>query len=241
MAVVDLLILAAVVVGVTFGALRGFVPQVTGVFGLGGGLYLASRFHGVVREKLIDPRSEWAYNGEMAFIGIIVLTVLLAATVGWALRKLLEASGLAPYDRIMGGALGAAKAAGTACVVLLGIVYFAPDGGGLERAIGDSQSGPALWKAMIRVAETLPDDVGDRVEHFLDDHGLPEHEMRPARPAEDISLDDETIHLFDEPLPDEPSPEASFPVESAPVEPGPVNPGPDRDGPVPGTPLTVDE
>jgi membrane protein required for colicin V production len=225
MAVVDLLILAAVVVGVTLGAVRGFVPQVTGVFGLGGGLYLASRYHSLVREKLIDPRSEWAYNGEAAFIGIIVLTVVLAAMAGWALRKLMEAAGLATYDRIMGGALGAAKAAATACVVLLAIVYFAPDDGGLERAIGDSRSGPVLWKAMDRVAASLPDTVGDRVEHFLVDHALPEHKVRPPRAPEsglqDVGLEHETIHIFDEPVPEPPVPE--------------------QDEPGPDTPLSVDE
>jgi len=226
MAVVDLLILAAVVVGVTLGALRGFVPQVTGVFGLGGGLYLASRYHVLIREQLIDPRSEWAYNGEMAFIGIIVLSVILAATLGWALRKLLETAGLATYDRIMGGALGAAKAAGTACIVLLAIVYFAPDGGGLERAIGDSRSGPALWNAMDQAAESLPDDVGDRFEDFLDDHALPEHAAHPEHPREDIGLDDETIHFFDEPVP-----QVSGPQESV----------PQKDGPAQETPLRVDE
>jgi len=215
MAVVDLLVLAAAVVGVTLGALRGFVPQVTGVFGLGGGLYLASRYHAVVQETLIDPRSDWAYNGELAFIGIIVGAVIAAALVGSALRKLMERCGLVTYDRIIGGALGAAKAAGIACLVLLGIVYFAPNGGGLERAIGESQSGPVLWDAMDQLAESLPDDVGDRMEHFLDDHSLPAPQDDPAVVPVPVGaeLDDETIHQFD----DDPVPQEDTPGERTPL------------------------
>jgi len=175
MAVVDLLVLAAAVVGVTLGAIRGFVPQVVGVFGLGGGLYLSARFHAIVRARVLDPNSEWSYNGEAAFIGIIVLTIIVSAFVGWALRRMIEALGLGTYDRVAGAALGAAKAGVTAAALLLAIVFFAPDGGGLERAIGSSRTAPALWRAMGEVAEALPDRVGDPMESFLDTHDLPEN------------------------------------------------------------------
>jgi len=173
MAVVDLLVLAAAVVGVSLGAIRGFVPQVVGVFGLGGGLYLSARFHAIVRARLLEPNFEWSYNGEAAFVGIIVLTIAVAALIGFMLRKMIEACGLSTYDRIAGAALGAAKAGATAAVLLLAIVYFAPDGGGLERAIGASRAAPALWRAMDEMAEALPDRVGDPMETFLDANDLP--------------------------------------------------------------------
>ena len=183
MAVVDLLVLAAAVVGVTLGAIRGFVPQVVGFFGLGGGLFLTARFHAVVRTRVLDPNFEWAYNGEAAFIGIIVLTIVIAALIGWALRRMIEALGLGTYDRVAGAALGAAKAGITAAALLLAIVFFAPDGGGLERAIGSSRTAPALWRAMDEVAEALPDRVGDPMESFLDQNDLPE-----TRASVDLSL-----------------------------------------------------
>ncbi|MHC4939522.1 MAG: CvpA family protein [Planctomycetota bacterium] len=183
MAVVDLLVVATVVVGVTLGALRGFVPQVTGIFGLGGGLYLASRFHEPVQRALFDPYFTWAFNGESAFIAIIVATVLLAALGGFLLRRAIESLGLATYDRIVGGAFGAAKAALLAAGILLGVVYFAPDGGGLERAIGSSRSGPVFWRAMDQAADFLPDEVGDPMEAFLDDNPLPEEPRAETEPA----------------------------------------------------------
>ena len=147
MAVVDLLVLAAAVVGVTLGALRGFVPQVMGVFGLGGGVYLSARFHIAARTRLLDPHIDWAYNGEAAFVGIIVLTIVVAAIVGCVLRRAIDGLGLGAYDRIAGAALGVCKAGVAASVLLMGIVYFAPDNGGLERANGSSRSAPALWRA----------------------------------------------------------------------------------------------
>lgn len=173
MAVVDLLVLATLVVGVTLGSIRGFVPQVTGVFGLVGGLYLASRFHVPVRKAIFDPNFHWSFNGESAFIAIIVATVLLAALAGFLLRKWIEAMGLVTYDRIVGGAFGAAKAALLAAAVLLAVVYFAPDGGGIERAIGASRSGPVFWRALERAPRYLPAEMADPMEAFLDRNRLP--------------------------------------------------------------------
>ncbi|MHC4954332.1 MAG: CvpA family protein [Planctomycetota bacterium] len=196
MAMVDLLVLAAGVVGVTLGALRGFVPQVTGVFGLGGGLFLAARYHEVVRVRVIDPNSTWAYNGELAFISIIVVTIVGVAFVGWLLRRFIESTGLGTYDRVMGGALGGVKAGATAAAVLLGIVYFAPDNGGLERAIGSSRSGPALWRAMDTAAEALPDKVGDRMEDFLDEHDLPDP-SEVSQPAPDSEPEEATPYPYE--------------------------------------------
>jgi len=182
MAVVDLLVVATVVVGVTLGALRGFVPQVTGIFGLGGGLYLASRFHEPVQKALFEPYFQWAFNGESAFIEIIIATVLLAALGGFLLRRLIESLGLATYDRIIGGAFGAAKAALLAAGILLGVVYFAPDGGGLEHAIGSSRSGPVFWRALDQATDYLPEEVADPMEAFLDHNPLPER-IRPEPEA----------------------------------------------------------
>jgi len=173
MSIVDLLVIATVGVGVTLGALRGFVPQVTGVFGIGGGLYLAGRFHEPVRRHVFDPNFQWDFNGEAAFVSIMVLTVLMAALAGYLLRKMIVSVGLSPYDRVLGAALGAGKAALLAAFVLLGVVYFAPDGGGLERAIGSSRTGPVFWRALDSVAEVLPEEVGHPMERFLFDNSLP--------------------------------------------------------------------
>ncbi|MEM8883531.1 MAG: CvpA family protein [Planctomycetota bacterium] len=180
MAVVDLLVVAALGVGVTLGALRGFVPQVTGVFGLGGGLYLAARFHDTLRTHIFDPNWTWSFNGEAAFISIIIVTILVAALIGFLLRRLIASVGLGTYDRIIGGAFGAAKAALLAAGILLGIVYFAPNGGGLEQAIGGSRAGPAFWRAMDEMADFLPEEVAGPVEAFLDDNPLPEQAPKPA-------------------------------------------------------------
>ena len=217
MAVVDLLILAALVVGVTLGVLRGFVPQVTGFFGLGGGLYLASRYHAVVRETLLDPRSEWAYNGEASFIGIIVLCVLLAAGIGWALRKLLESTGLSTYDRIMGGRWGPRNRPPPRAPCCWPSSTSPRTAAGWSGPSARASRRPRSGRRWTRWRRPCRDSVGDRVEHFLDDHALPERpNPAPARPPEDIGLDDEIIHYFDEPVPEE-------------------------DLPVPDTPLSVDE
>jgi membrane protein required for colicin V production len=228
MAVVDLLVLATLVVGVTLGALRGFVPQVTGIFGLGGGLYLAARFHAPVRAALFDPNFGWSFNGESAFISIIVATVLLAALAGFLLRRSIEALGLVTYDRIVGAAFGAAKAALLAAGILLAIVYFAPDGGGLERAIGASHSGPVFWRALERAQRYLPAEVAEPMEAFLVRNRLPERTAPAARrPAEPPAA-------WPPDLPAGPPSNAIEPASEPAPPPPPLDPTPEPSAPAPG-------
>ena len=217
MSVVDLLVIATFGVGVTLGVLRGFVPQVTGFFGIGGGLYLASRFHEPVREHLFDPYFQSGFNGEGAFVSLMVASVLLAALIGAGLRRLIASVGLAPYDRVLGGALGAAKAGLLSAAVLMGVVYFAPDGGGLERAIGSSRTGPMFWRAMDEVADELPGEVGGPMDRFLAENALPGGEARtPVRePEPDLSLEDPRVPLDElgapPRMPAEPAPDVPIP------------------------------
>ena len=81
-----------------------------------------------------------------------------------------------------------------------GIVYFAPDGGGLERAIGSSHSGPVFWRALDSATDYLPDEVGDPMEAFLDDNPLPEEpvEIEPEPHAETAPIPDEPPLVVDE-------------------------------------------
>ena len=65
---------------------------------------------------------------------------------------------------------------------------------------------------MDEVAESLPDEVGDPVEEFLDDNALPKHQPRPERAPENIGLDDETIEFFDDPVPESDDPAHETPL-----------------------------
>jgi len=185
--VVDALVLGTVLIGVVVGMMRGFLSQATGLLGLCGGLWLAARFHDPVRRHVLDRWFTTAHNGEIAFVGILVTTVVVVAVGGLLMRKTVAALSLDTYDRLIGAAFGMAKTGLLCGAILLGIVYIAPNEGGIESAIGRSRVGPVLWKAMDRAAAVLPGKVRRPARRFLQDHALPEEEAEAAADGSEIS------------------------------------------------------
>jgi len=183
MSVVDTLVLGVLAIGLILGMMRGFVSQVTGLLGLLGGLFLATRYDEPLRAKALDPFFSWDHNGEVAFLSILIACIVVVAFVGWAVRKVVDKLELGAYDRLMGAGFGMLKAGLIAGGVMLGIVSFAPDDGGIESAIGRSKAGPRLWKLMGQVATVLPSGVRGDVEAFLEDHGLPQAERTASQPG----------------------------------------------------------
>jgi len=232
--VVDGLVVGLLAVGLVLGIIRGFLTQVTGIAGLVVGIVLAGRYHEPLREHGIDRLFDSGHNAEIAFGLILVTTLFLASLVGLAVRKAVEKLELGAYDRLMGGLLGACKAGLIAGGVLLTLVTFAPDGGGIERAIGSSRAAPKLWQAMNGVAHVLPSSVRGHVEGFLRANPLPEPPPEPVHlPGVDGWRGDPGFAIGDPgPNPD--------PAEPAPYGPQPLlpQPGPHRGTPTP-PPATI--
>ena len=175
MTVVDALVLGVLALGLALGLVRGFIPQVSGLIGLIGGLILAARYHVVLRETALDPNfPRFDHNGAIAFIFIVVFTVLIAAVIGWLVHKAVNKLQLGTYDRLLGAVFGVLKAGLIVAGILLGLIYFADGKGQLVSKIGDSKTAPMVWKAMDWVAVRLPDKVRPDVEEFLLDNRPPQ-------------------------------------------------------------------
>ena len=113
-----------------------------------------------------------------------VVCVIVTACFGWALGRMIEKLQLGAYDRLLGAAFGVAKAGLLCAGILLAVVYFAPNGGGIERSIGSSRSGPAIWQALDGAARYLPEGVRGDVEGFLRKNALPSPQETAAGGAE---------------------------------------------------------
>ena len=176
MSVVDILVLGTLTIGLALGMARGFISQFTGIAGLIGGLLLAEHYHEVLRGTALDSWLRSDHNGAIAFVSIVVVTVLVTAVIGWTIRLAFEKLDLGTYDRLVGAGFGVAKAGLICASILLTVVYFAPDGGGIEKRIAASKAAPMLWKAMENVANALPERYRGDVRGFLNANRVPQNE-----------------------------------------------------------------
>lgn len=170
---VDTLVFGVLAVGLILGLMRGFLSQIAGLVGLLGGVYLAWRYNAHVGALVVDPLVSTEHNRKIAFGLIMLVAFIVTGLASWMIGKLFEKMNISAYDRLMGGIFGVAKAALICAGILLAVVVLANDGGNIERAIGSSKAGPALWRALDKAVGVLPKNVRGDFRDFLEKNALP--------------------------------------------------------------------
>ena len=186
MTVVDTLVFGVLAVGLILGLMRGFLSQITGLVGLLGGVYLAWRYDDTVRAIAVDPLFTTEHNGKIAFGLIMLVAFVVTGLTSWIVGKVFDKMNMSAYDRLMGGIFGVAKAGLICSGVLLAVVVLANDGGQIERAIGSSKAGPALWEALDKAVGVLPKHLRGDARDFLEKNGLPGE--KPSDDPESLNL-----------------------------------------------------
>ncbi len=119
MTALDWVLLAIVVASALFGVMRGFVGVLASLVAWVLAGWVAFRFGGQAALLLAggaDPGVGQLFAG-YALSFIVVL--LVVGVVGWGVRRLVHSVGLSGLDRSLGLALGAARGALVACLLLL--------------------------------------------------------------------------------------------------------------------------
>jgi membrane protein required for colicin V production len=136
---VDLVIVAAVLISIAFGAIRGFLKESVALLGWLGGLWLAWRYADVVQPYLGGamegtPLQLWVAR-MLVLIAVVAAAWLLASLLGYLVQR----SGLTlGMDRMLGGLFGLVRGA-----VIVGFAVM------LGQA-ADLQTQP-WWKASVLV------------------------------------------------------------------------------------------
>ena len=119
MSALDLTLLAIVGVSALFGVMRGFISALASMVAWLLSGWVAFHYGGEAAQYLSSdgPPSAGELLGgyALSFIGVMVVVVL----TGWAIRHLVKSVGLSGLDRALGFALGLARGAFVACIVLL--------------------------------------------------------------------------------------------------------------------------
>ncbi|NPA66631.1 MAG: CvpA family protein [Epsilonproteobacteria bacterium] len=94
------------------GILNGFFKEVFGLVGIVGGVFVASRFAHEVGLELSNAVFHFQNDSAINFTGFLVTLATfwaLMVVVGMVFKKLVSASGLGIFDKILGFVFGASK------------------------------------------------------------------------------------------------------------------------------------
>jgi membrane protein required for colicin V production len=111
MAPLDWVLLAVLVASLVLGAWRGLVYEVLSVMSWIAAFIVAQWLAPDLATMLPMGRSGQAVKYAAAFILIFVVVVFAGALLAWITKKLVEAVGLRPVDRILGAAFGVLRGA----------------------------------------------------------------------------------------------------------------------------------
>lgn len=106
------------------GIMRGAISQVFGIAGLLAGFVLASHFYGGLAAKLTQAFPQLPAAQPAAFGTLFFLTWLCIAIVGFWITRLVRLTGLAFWDRLWGGVLGAGKSALFAMILVSFLTFL---------------------------------------------------------------------------------------------------------------------
>ena len=155
----DIAVVVLFVVCAVLGFWRGLVSEVLALAAWGLALVLALLFSGQLAHSMVFVEGVWLRQG-IAFVAIVVVTLLAGGAIRWVMRELLKAAGLRVADRVLGAGFGLVKG----LVIAMLVVLF----GGLT---GISQAAwwreaaftPPLQAAVLASRPWLPEAVAKRV------------------------------------------------------------------------------
>jgi membrane protein required for colicin V production len=115
----DYAILAAVLVSVLVGALRGFIKEVFSLLVWALAFLVAYRYAGDIAELMESHVALPSARITMGFVGLFIAVLLIGGLATYLVGRLVETTGLSGTDRLLGGAFGAARGLAIVVVMLL--------------------------------------------------------------------------------------------------------------------------
>ncbi len=157
MAELDLVFLAVLVLSLTLGAWRGLVYEVLSVASWIAAFVAAQWFAPVVAQRLPLGSSGDGVRYLAGFLVVFIAVVFTGGLVAWLVKKLVQAVGLRPIDRVLGAAFGLVRG-----VVLLLVLAVVVNMTALKTTDWwlESKGADASMAALRGLRPVLPDGFG---------------------------------------------------------------------------------
>lgn len=158
----DYTVLAVVIVSVLVSLFRGAVREVMSIASWIGAFVLALHYAPPLADMIPIATTHAWLRLFLAFVAVMVGSLLVFAIVSFAISHLIRGAGLAPWDRALGALFGLARA----MVILVALVLVAEmTPFTREPAWRDALFRPPLEAIAKNVAAMLPAKLTDRL-HF---------------------------------------------------------------------------
>jgi membrane protein required for colicin V production len=119
-ATLDWVVVGVLALSVLLGLLRGLVYEVLSVLNWLAAFLLAQWLAARVGALLPLPAVGEAIQYAVGFVAVFVGVLIAGGLLAWLVKKLVQATGLAPVDRALGGVFGLVR--GTVAVLALAVV-----------------------------------------------------------------------------------------------------------------------
>ena len=157
------------------GILNGFFKELFGLVGIIGGIFIASRFGSDVGQVISDAIFKFDSQAAISFTGFLVTLLVfwvLMIGAGMLFKKLSAASGLGPFDRILGFVFGSGKFFLIASVIVYAVFNINAIRKNLEPAMENSKlfgimvaTGGYIMKLDTeKLAQDVNETVGEQME-----------------------------------------------------------------------------
>ena len=113
----DIAMLSIIGVSTLISLFRGFIREALSLIGLAGAIWIAVTFYNPAADLLVDYVALPTARRVLAFVTLIVLSLLMAGVINYLIGKLVDKVGITGTDRMLGVVFGAIR--GVAVVGLL--------------------------------------------------------------------------------------------------------------------------
>jgi uncharacterized membrane protein required for colicin V production len=161
-------LILVLLLGCFLGARSGFLWQVARIVIFAAAAYACINHHAIASNWLEDTFTGLTpgVTGTLAYVVTFLAVCLAGFLVTYMIERWLEASSLKPVDRLLGAAVGVAKAGLLAGGVLTGVALYASPQ--TQQTLAESRIAPPLLEGMSVILAAIPEKIKNELTESLE-------------------------------------------------------------------------